>query len=323
MKSARILLTGFVLSTMFNPAVDGMADDTWPTKQPIHLIVPYAAGGNADVVARATAGYMTKALNAQIVVENRPGAGGVIGTLATAKAPPDGYWLCVCGIGSISVGPAIEAVPYDPLKDIAPISLINTSPLIMVVNPKSPPNTVRELIAWANSKPAGLTYGSSGTGGLMHVAGEVFRNRTGAELTHVPYRGSGQTMAALLTGEIDVAFAIASDVMGQISAVRPIGVTTARRSPYLPDVPTVMEQGIPDFDLTSWIGLFAPPGMPESIIDRLAQTMANMAKSTQTQKIYADFGATAVANSPDQFAEQLRSEAVRWKQYLGGLVVKK
>jgi tripartite-type tricarboxylate transporter receptor subunit TctC len=323
MKPVRIFLKGFVLLTMLCPLVDGMADDTWPTKQPIHLIVPYAAGGNADVVARATAGYMTKALNAQIVVENRPGAGGVIGTLATAKAPPDGYWLCVCGVGSISVGPAIEAAPYDPLKDIVPISLINTSPLILVVNRNSPPNTVRELINWANSKPAGLTYGSSGIGGLMHVAGEVFRNRTGIELTHVPYRGSGQTIAALLTGEIDVAFAIASDVMGQISTVRAIGVTTAGRSPYLPDVSTIMEQGISDFDLTSWIGMFAPPGLPESITVRLAQIMADMAKSTETQKIYADFGATAAANSPDQFGEQLRSDAIRWKQYLKGLVVKK
>ena len=157
----------------------------------------------------------------------------------------------------------------------------------------------------------------------MHVAGEVFRNRTGIELTHVPYRGSGQTIAALFTGEIDLAFAIASDVTGQISAVRAIGVTTARRSPYLPDVPTIMEQGIPDFDLTSWIGLFAPPGIPESIIGKLAQTMVDMAKSAETQKIYADFGATAAANSPTQFGEQLRSEAIRWKQYLRGLVVKK
>jgi len=323
MKAARILSTGFVLFAMPSPAVDAMADDTWPTKQPIHLIVPYAAGGNADVVARATAGYMTKALNAHIVVENRPGAGGVIGTLATAKAPADGYWLCVCGVGSISVGPAIEPAPYDPLRDIVPISLVNTSPLILVVNRKAPPNSVGELITWANSHPAGLTYGSSGIGGLMHVAGEVFRNRTGIELTHVPYRGSGQTIAALLTGEIDLAFAIASDVMGQISAVRAIGVTTAGRSPYLPDVPTIMEQGIPDFDLTSWIGLFAPPGTPEPIIAKLAQTMADLAKSAETQKMYADFGATAAANSPDQFGEQLRSEAVRWKQYLKGLVVKK
>jgi tripartite-type tricarboxylate transporter receptor subunit TctC len=323
MKAARILSTGFVLLTMLGPPVDAMADDSWPTKQPIHLIVPYAAGGNADVVARATAGYMTKALDAHIVVENRPGAGGVIGTLATAKAPADGYWLCVCGVGSISVGPAIEAAPYDPLRDIAPISLINTSPLILVVNRKSPPNSVGELITWANSNPAGLTYGSSGTGGLMHVAGEVFRNRTGIELTHVPYRGSGQTIAALLTGEIDLEFAIASDVMGQISAVRAIGVTTARRSPYLPDVPTIMEQGIRDFDLTSWIGLFAPAGTPESIIARLAQIMADMAKSAETQRIYADFGATAAADSPDQFGEQLRSEGARWKQYLKGLVLKK
>jgi tripartite-type tricarboxylate transporter receptor subunit TctC len=323
MKPEKLLQTGFAVLTMLSQAVDAMADHTWPTKQPIHLIVPYAAGGNADVVARATAGYMAKALNAQIVVENRPGAGGVIGTLATAKAPADGYWLCVCGVGSISVGPAIEAAPYDPLKDVVAISVINTSPLILVVNRKSPPNSVGELITWANSKPAGLTYGSSGIGGLMHVAGEVFRNRTGTELTHVPYRGSGQTIAALLTGEIDLTFAIASDVMGQISAVRAIGVTTAGRSPYLPDVPTIMEQGIPDFDLTSWIGLFAPPGMPESIIVRLAQIMADMAKSTETQKIYADFGATAAANSPDQFREQLRSEAVRWKQYLKGLVMAK
>ena len=303
----------------------GVAGDGWPSTQPIHLIVPYAAGGNADFVARTTANFMAQALNAQVIVENRSGAGGIIGTQAVTRAPADGNWLCICGIGSISVAPAMESVPYDPLKDLAPVSLINTSPLIMIVNGKSPVSTVAEFIVWAKSKGAGLTYGSSGVGGLMHIAGEVFRNRTGINLIHVPYRGSGLATNALMAGEVDVVFALASDVMSLIQAnvFRPIGITTAQRSPYLPDVRTIMEQNVPDYDLTSWIGLFAPTGVPKPIINRLASVMADMAENPETQRIDADFGATAKSNSPEQFAAQLRSEASRWKDYLSGLEVKK
>jgi len=325
MKRAHIFLPIFATLTMLTFVSGGVAGDGWPSTQPIHLIVPYAAGGNADFVARTTANFMAQALNAQVIVENRSGAGGIIGTQAVIRAPADGNWLCICGIGSISVAPAMESVPYDPLKDLAPVSLINTSPLIMIVNGKSPVSTVAEFIAWAKSKGAGLTYGSSGVGRLMHIAAEVFRNRTGINLIHVPYRGSGLATNALMAGEVDVVFALASDVMSLIQAnvFRPIGITTAQRSPYLPDVRTIMEQNVPDYDLTSWIGLFAPTGVPKPIINRLASVMADMAENPETQRIDADFGATAKSNSPEQFAAQLRSEASRWKDYLSGLEVKK
>src|SRR5262245_54393032 len=166
------------------------ADDTWPNKQAIRLIVPYAAGGNGDAVGRVTAQYMGKELKGtQVVVEKRPGAGGITGTQAVTKAPPDGYTLCVCSLGPITVVPAVDKLPYDPLTDLAPISRINTNPLVLLVNPKSEPKTVAEFVAWTKSKPGGINYGSSGIGGLMFYAMEVFRKKTGAVMTHVPYRG--------------------------------------------------------------------------------------------------------------------------------------
>ena len=310
--------------TMLYLAAVAVADDDWPARQPIHLIAPYAAGGYSDFTARNAANFMSRALSAQVIVENRPGAAGVIGTQVVAKAPPDGHWLCICGSGSITLAPAIEGVPYDPLKDVVPVSLINTVPLFLIVNRDPPPHTLAEFIAWAKSKPSGLTYGSSGTGGTMHIAGEVFRNRTGLNMIHVPYRGSGLTSNALVAGEIDTAFVFSSDIMGLLQAktVRPLAISTARRSPYFPDIPTVMEQGIADFDFVTWNGLFAPAGVPKPIMDKLAAVMADMVKSPEILKVNAEFGASNPTITPDEFAAQLRTDAVRWKQYLSGVVVK-
>ena len=324
MKYTRTLLPALATFLTLNFVSSGFADEGWP-KQTIRLVVPYAAGGYSDYVGRFTAKYMSDALHSQVIVENRDGAGGVIGTAAVVNATPDGYTICVCGTGSISIAPVTEKVPYDPLKDLAPISLITSVPMVLSVNVKSPPKTVAEFIAWAKSKPNGITYGSSGTGGSMHIAGEVFRNRTGLDMIHVPYRGSGLTANALLAGEIDSTFLFTSDAMGllQAKSIRPLAVTSAKRSPYLPDVPTVMEAGIPDYDLSTWIGLMAPAATPKPILDKVAGVIADMAKDPNIQKTNAKFGANTEADSPAQFGEYLQAEASRWKSYLSGVVVKK
>jgi tripartite-type tricarboxylate transporter receptor subunit TctC len=293
------------------------AQDAYPNRV-VKLIVPFAAGGNTDVVGRVTADYMQRALNVNVVVENRAGAGGITGTDALAKAAPDGYTLCVCGVGPITVSPAIEKLPYDPLKDLAPISLINTNPLILIVNPKVAANTAAELVALSKSQPGGLSYGTSGAGGLMHFSAEIFRVKTGAKLTTVPYRGGALATTAVVSGEVQLAFSNMSDAVGQIAAatVRPLAITTAKRSPHTPNVPTLVELGLVEFPIESWNALLAPAGTPQPIIDRLAEVMAQMAKDATVQKRMADFGSIAVANSPKEFAAMLREETEQWAKAL-------
>jgi tripartite-type tricarboxylate transporter receptor subunit TctC len=294
------------------------ADDAWPSR-PIKLIVPFAPGGNTDVVARVTANYMQNALHgAAIVVENRAGAGGINGTAAVAKGAPDGYTLCVCSVGAISIAPSTEKLPYDPITELMPVSMINTNPLVLIVNPKLPIKTSADVVALSKSKPGGLTYGSSGVGGLMYFSAEIYKAKTGAELTHVPYRGGALATTAVVSGEVDIAFAHMSDAIAQISAgtVRSIGITTPQRSPFIPDVPTFLEQGINGFVTESWNAMLAPPGTPKPIVDRLATIMSDMAKDAEIQKSMANFGSVPVANSPDEFGRQIKSEIAQWETLL-------
>ena len=300
------------------------AQDAYPRRL-VRLIVPFAPGGNTDVVGRLTANYMQKALNVNVVVENRAGAGGINGTDAVAKAMPDGYTLCICGIGPITVSPATEKLPYDPLKDLAPISLINTNPLILVVNPQVKANSAAELAALSKSLPEGLSYGTVGSGGLMQFAAEIFRVKTGSKFTSVPYRGGALATAAVVTGEVQLAFSNMSDAMGQLAAgtVRPLAITTAQRSPHTPNIPTLMELGLVDYPVESWNALFAPAGTPQPIVDRLAEVMALMAKDEEIQKRMADFGSIAIANSPAEFAQILREETDQWAKALSAISLKR
>ena len=300
------------------------AQDAYPRRL-VRLIVPFAPGGNTDVVGRLTANYMQKALNVNVVVENRAGAGGINGTDAVAKAMPDGYTLCICGIGPITVSPATEKLPYDPMKDLAPISLINTNPLILVVNPQVKANSAAELAALSKSLPEGLSYGTVGSGGLMQFAAEIFRVKTGSKFTSVPYRGGALATAAVVTGEVQLAFSNMSDAMGQLAAgtVRPLAITTAQRSPHTPNIPTLIELGLVDYPVESWNALFAPAGTPQPIVDRLAEVMALMAKDEEIQKRMADFGSIAIANSPAEFAQMLREETDQWAKALSAISLKR
>jgi tripartite-type tricarboxylate transporter receptor subunit TctC len=293
------------------------AQDVYPARA-IKLIVPFAAGGNTDVVGRLTAAYMQKVLNVNVVVENRAGAGGINGTDVVAKSAPDGYTLCVCGIGPITVSPATEKLPYDPLKDLAPISLINTNPLILVVNPNLDVRTAGDVAALSKRRPEGLSYGTVGAGGLMQFAAEIFRVKTGSNFTAVPYRGGALATAAVVSGEVHLAFSNMSDAMAQMAAgtVRPLAITTAKRNPHTPEIPTLIELGFVDYPVESWNGLLAPSGTPPAILEKLAQVMSQMAKDETHQKRMADIGSIAVANSPSEFTAMLREETDQWKKAL-------
>ena len=224
------------------------AQDNYPNRA-IKLIVPFAAGGNTDVVGRMTAAYMQNALNVAVVVENRAGAGGISGTDVVAKATPDGYTLCMCGVGSMTVAVSTEKLPYDPLRDLMPISLVNTNPLMLVVNPKLEAKTAAEIVILSKSAPQGLNYSTVGSGALMLFAAEIFRVKTGSKLTAVPYRGGALATAAVVSGEVHLAFSSMSDAMGQMAAgtLRPLAITTAKRSPQTPEIPTLLELGLVDY----------------------------------------------------------------------------
>ena len=290
------------------------AEEAYP-RRAIKLIVPFAAGGNTDVVGRLTASYMQKALNANVVVENRAGAGGINGTDAVAKAAPDGYTLCICGIGPITVSPATEKLPYDPLKDLAPISLINTNPLVLVVNPQVKASSAAELAALSKSVPDGLSYGTVGAGGLMQFAAEIFRVKTGSKFTSVPYRGGALATAAVVTGEVQLAFSNMSDAMGQLAAgtVRPLAITTAKRSPHMPDIPTLIELGLVDYPVESWNALFAPAGTPPEVIARLNQAVVEVVAMPEVRERMKELGGQARGSTPEALAKHLKDDINKWK----------
>jgi len=318
MLAAITAIVGITLSHL------ALAQDVYPNRG-IKLIVPFAAGGNTDVVGRLTAAFMQNELGVSVVVENRAGAGGIIGTDAIAKSAPDGYTLCVCGNGPLTVAPWTEKLPYDPVKDVAPISLINTNPLILIVNPKLEAKTAAELALLSKKTPGGLSYSTVGSGGLVTFAAEIFRVQTGSNLVAVAYRGGALATTAVVSGEVQLSFANMSDAMGQLAAgtVRPLAITTATRSPHTPDIPTLMELGLVSYPVLSWNGLFAPAGTPQPIIDRLAVLIAKMAKDDSIQKRMANVGSNSVANSPSEFTKMLQVEFDQWAKALKEIGLRK
>ena len=305
----------FVWALLSFNASGARSDDNWPSREPVRIVVPYAAGSNSDAVGRGVAQYLSAALKGwAVVVENHPGVGGILGTRIVTKSAADGYTLCVCSGGAITI-PSLVDKMYDPLADLTPISRINSSALVLIVNSNSPAKSVADVVAWSKSKPGGLNYGSSGVGGIMYNSAEIFRNRTGATMTHISFRGGPEATTALISGQIEVVFAIMSDVMGQVAAktVRPIAITTAVRSPLLPDVPTMMEQGVKDYDISLWNGLFAPPGIPKPVLDKLSAIMLGLPNDAKIEKTMTDFGSTPSVSTPAQFRKELREEAARWE----------
>jgi tripartite-type tricarboxylate transporter receptor subunit TctC len=294
------------------------AREGWPAR-PVSLVVPFAAGGNTDAVARVAADYLQRAFTgSSFIVENRGGAGGIVGTAAVARAAPDGHTLCICSVGSITVAPSLEKLPYDPLSDLVPVSLVNTNALAVVVPPTLGINSLAELIAAAKAKPYSIEYGSSGAGGLMHISALLFQARTGTKLTHVPFRGGAPAVGAALASQVKLVFANMSDALSQVEGgmLKALAVTTRERSPQLPNVPTVEEAGVKPFHAESWNGLFAPRGTPHEIVERLASALAAMSKDSDVQRRFAGFGSQTAANRPAEFRQSLEAETAMWRELL-------
>jgi tripartite-type tricarboxylate transporter receptor subunit TctC len=286
--------------------------------RPIRIVVPFAPGGGTDVVARTLAQEMARDLGASIVIENKPGAGTIIGTQAVATSDPDGYTLLM-GTFANAVNPSLKAkLPYDPHRDFAPVALIARSFNIVVVNPKSPYRSIADLIAAAKAEPEKLSYGTYGTGTSAHLAGELFKNLARVNLTTVPYKGAAPAITDLIGGQIQVMFTTVASAAALIQGgqLRALAVTSVQRSPAFPDVPTVAEAGVPGYSAESWYGLFAPARTPPEVIARLNKSAAIAVQSEAFRKLGVNEGLVMVARPPEELDRYFRGEEERWRKVI-------
>jgi tripartite-type tricarboxylate transporter receptor subunit TctC len=300
-------------------ALPGASGVTWaadfPTK-PIKIVVPYAPGGGADSVARIVAKKVSENVGQAIVIENKGGAGAILGTDQVAKAEPDGYTLLLGQSGPISINPAVyKNLPYDPVKDFAPISMTTAYPYILAVNAELPAKTLQELIALAKSKPDAMNYGSTGVGAANHLVAELFNSKAGIKMTHVPYRGTALAVGDLLGGQLTVVFSDPISVLPHIKSgkLRALAVTSLERSPVAPDVPTVAESGYPGFEALAWHGILAPAKTPPAVIRKLNEEIVKAVREPATRELLANQAMQAVGNTPEEFAAFIQKDIATWK----------
>jgi tripartite-type tricarboxylate transporter receptor subunit TctC len=297
--------------------VQAQAND-YPSK-PIRLVVPAAPGGGADFLARIVGVKLGELVGQSVVVENRAGASGTIAADGTAKSPGDGYTVLMGQSTSIVIAPQLNPkLPYDTLRDLKPVTLVAEVPNVMVVHPSVPANTVKDLIALAKAKPDMLNFGSSGNGAPSHLAGEMFKSATGTRLVHVPYKGAGPAVNALLAGEIQVMFAPIVAVLPQVKAgrLRALGVTSAKRSAAAPDLPTLAEAGLTGYEISSWFGLFVPASTPAAVVDKLFKETNRVLKSPDVLERFAKEGAEPVGSTPADFNNYVRTEFVKYNKVI-------
>jgi tripartite-type tricarboxylate transporter receptor subunit TctC len=288
------------------------AGETYPGK-PIELVVPFVAGGTTDTIARLIAQRMTDRWGQPAIVLDRPGAGGEVGTNIVAKAAPDGYTLLITTI-AFAINAAMRKAPADQLKDFAPITELASIPLMLVVHPSVPVTNVSEFIAYSKAQPAGLDYATSGTGTSTHLAAEMFKTMTGANLVHVPFKGNAEVLTALLGGHVKVYFGLVAATLEHVRSgrLRVLAVTTETRIAALPDVPTIAELGWPGYEISSWQAMFAPAGTPKDIIAKISDETSRMLAEPDTRERIRREGADPVGSSPEQFVARIRSEIEKW-----------
>ena len=287
----------------------------WP-QRPVRIIGPYAAGGNADVLARLTAQRLSDAFGRQFVVENRVGGNGIIAAEAVAHAPADGHTLLWGVLPPLAIQPALGKVPYDSLKDFAPISVVATNPFVLVVNKDLPVKTVAEFIAWVRAQPAKPSYAEGAVGSVTHLAMALFLHRAGIAMTNVSYRGNAPALTDIVAGHLPAMFSNLSDALPHLAsgAIRALAVSSDKRSPQLPEVRTVAESGFPGFNVITWNGLVAPAGTPKPIIDRLAAEIARAVKDPAFVARLASLGADPLGDTPDEFAARIAADLDLWAQ---------
>jgi tripartite-type tricarboxylate transporter receptor subunit TctC len=283
----------------------------------ITLVIPFAPGGSTSIVGRAIADKMSELLGEKVVVDNRPGAGGTVGTKAVAKSEPDGYTLLLGYTGTLAIGPSLYKNPgYDPRKDFAPIGMIGNAPNSLVVHPSFPAKTVAELIAYAKTNPEKVNFGSAGAGTASHITGEYFARAAGIKLGHIPYRGTGPALTDLLGGHIPMAFAPIPASHANVAAgkLRALAVTSVTRSGLLPEVPTMVEAGLGSFDASLYYGLVAPAGTPRPVVDKLNKTLRNALASEEVKRQLGNDGTEITPGTPEDYAEFIDKDEKKWSQ---------
>lgn len=302
--------TSMAALTMSAPAV---ASD-YPNK-PIRLIAPYAAGGLSDILSRLLAQELSERLGQPVIVENRTGAGGIIGIDYVAKSRPDGYTLAVAGQGLASVNTTLHKdLPYNTLKDFTPLSLIAKFSMVLVGNPDKPPKSIAELIKVAKENPDSLNYGSAGNASTAHLTMEMFKEQTGVKMLHVPYKGEAPAFTELVGGRIDALFATVGGALSLIQAgkLRPIAVADSSRNALLPDVPTIDESGLKDFNVFGWYAVLAPAGVPQDVVDRLSKALMDIGQSAKFREAMNSRGMDAIGSSPEDATKTIKDETDRW-----------
>ena len=309
MLQRRSLLTSLALAALCTTAWS----QTYP-ERPVKLIVPYAPGGSADIVARLIADEWGKALGKPVFIENKGGAGGNLGVDAVAKSPADGYTIGLQTV-SLAINPSLTPkMPYDTLKDLAPIGMVAASQHVLVVTNNLPAKDLQELLALAKSKPGKLTYGSAGGGSTFHMSAELFKAQAGLAIVHIPYRGGGPALTDTIAGQVDMSFPVLSAAQGHVQAgkVRALGVTGSKRSPLMPTVPTIAEAGLPGYAFETWFTVFAPAGTPKPMIDKLNATLVTVLQSSSVKERMAKEGFEATPSTPEQARARVESEMPRW-----------
>ena len=294
-------------------AVSAVAND-YPNKA-IRLIMPYPIGGSIDIAGRMVAQRLADNLGQAVVVDNRTGAGGIVGTETGARAAPDGYTVLMGGTGTLALSPSLQKnLPYDPHKDFTPVTLLVTIPYVVVVQPSFKAANIKELIALAKAKPNEINYGSGGSGSAPHLAAELFKTMADVRITHVPYKGSTPAITDTMSGQVQLTFTGIPSVMTQMKAgrLRPIGVTSLKRTAALPEVPTIAESGVPGYEVNPWFGVLLPARTPQPLVSRLNAEILKVLQLPATRERFAAEGFEAVGNTPAQFAAYIKAEQIKW-----------
>jgi tripartite-type tricarboxylate transporter receptor subunit TctC len=307
-------------SVIFSTAILAIASasvlaQSYPDK-PIRLVVPYTPGGATDIVARVVGQKLGESLGQQVVIDNRPGGGTLIGTDIVAKATPDGYTLLMCA-ATLGTNPSLyEKLPYDTLKDFAPVSLVAIVPNILVVHPSLPVKSVQQLIEYAKANPGKLSFASTGNGGSSHLAGELFKSMAGVDMVHVPYKGSAPAHTDVLGGRVPVMFDSAMLPHIKAGKVRALAVTTLKRSPAAPELPTLAESGLPGYEAVAWFGVLAPAGVPKQIVNKLSSEIVRIVHMPDVQQRFDSLAAEPIGNTPDEFATYIKEDIEKWAKVI-------
>lgn len=318
------MLSRLLCAVLLSILTAGAWSQAYPTK-PVRLVVPFAPGGSTDVTARLLAQKLTEAWRQQVIVDNRAGAGGNIGADFVAKAAPDGYTLLLATTGVMAINHRLyRTLPYDAQRDLAPVTQIGSLPLILIVHPSLPVRSVKDLVAFAKARPGQLSYASSGVGGATHMTAEIFRMMAGVDIVHIPYKGSGQAMTDLISGQVPIAFDQITSSLPHVEAgrLRALAVTSAKRFASVPTLPSMSEAGITGYEAVSWNGLAAPANAPRDIIVRIQVEVARALQTPDMKERFFKDGIEPVGSTPEQFAAHIKSERAKWEKVVDAAGIK-